>query len=272
MVLLAVDGELELRAAWPPEDALDTASMTAARWAIEHDEPAGADTATLPAVPWLFLPLKTAPHAFGVVGLGRDEAGAALDAEARTLLDTFAEQTAAALDRASLAREMVAARSATETERVRNTLLASISHDFRTPLASILGSATSLIDYGDKLGDQDRKNMLADIRDETEGPRSDGAQSARHDAHRRRRARPAPRLGRRARDRQRVVGAARRRGAKHSIEVRLPHDLPMIRADAKLVEQALGNVVGNAVAHTPAETRVVIDAEVTPRRHPADHR
>ena len=47
---------------------------------------------------------------------------------------------------------MVAARSAAETERVRNTLLASISHDFRTPLASILGSATSLIDYGDKLG------------------------------------------------------------------------------------------------------------------------
>ena len=154
VVLLSVDGELELRAAWPPEEALDTASMTAARWALEHDEPAGADTATLPAVPWLFLPLKTGRAAFGVVGVGRDEEGATLDPEARTLLDTLAEQTAAALDRASLGREMVAARSAAETERVRNTLLASISHDFRTPLASILGSATSLIDYGDKLGAQ----------------------------------------------------------------------------------------------------------------------
>ena len=108
-------------------------------------------------MPWLFLPLKTGARRFGVVGVGRDEDGATLDPEARTLLDTLAEQTAAALDRASLAREMVAARSATETERVRNTLLASISHDFRTPLASILGSATSLIDYGDKLGDQERK-------------------------------------------------------------------------------------------------------------------
>jgi two-component system sensor histidine kinase KdpD len=264
VVLLSADGELELRAAWPPEDALDTASMTAARWAIEHDEPAGADTATLPAVPWLFLPLKTGRAAFGVVGVGRDEEGATLDAEARTLLDTLAEQTAAALDRASLAREMVAARSATETERVRNTLLASISHDFRTPLASILGSATSLIDYGDKLGDKDRKSLLADIRDETEGldqmvrnllamTRIDaGALEVRRDWVDLREIV------------ERVVGAARRRGAKQRIEVQLPDGLPMVRADAKLIEQALGNVVANAIAHTPAETRIVIDAEATP--------
>ena len=70
---------------------------------------------------------------------------------ARALVETLAEQTAAALERARLAREMVAANAAAETERVRNTLLASISHDFRTPLASILGAATSLIDYGAKL-------------------------------------------------------------------------------------------------------------------------
>ncbi len=63
---------------------------------------------------------------------------------------------------------------------------------------------------------------------------------------------------------ERVVGAARRRGAKHSMEVRLPPDLPMIRADAKLVEQALGNVVGNAITHTPPDTRIVVDGEATP--------
>src|SRR5665647_3561931 len=128
---------------------------------------------------------------------------------------------------------MVAARSATETERVRNTLLASISHDFRTPLASILGSATSLIDYGDKLGDKDRRNMLTDIRDETEGldqmvrnllamTRIDaGALDVRRDWVDLREIV------------ERVVGAARRRGAMHSMEVRLPPDLPMVRADAK---------------------------------------
>ena len=61
---------------------------------------------------------------------------------------------------------------------------------------------------------------------------------------------------------ERVVNAARRHGARQRIDVRLPQDLPMVQADATLVEQAIGNVVGNAVAHTPAESHVVIDATV----------
>ena len=80
----------------------------------------------------------------------------------------MAEQTAAALERGSLAREMVNARTSVETERVRNTLLASISHDFRTPLASILGSATSVLDYGDKLDAAARKDLLGHIKQEAE--------------------------------------------------------------------------------------------------------
>ena len=84
------------------------------------------------------------------------------------MLDTLVEQTAAALERASLAREMVSAKTATETERVRNTLLASVSHDFRTPLSSILGSATSLIDYGDKLDPAAKKDLLGQIKKEAE--------------------------------------------------------------------------------------------------------
>jgi signal transduction histidine kinase len=92
-----------------------------------------------------------------------------LDSEARALLDALSEQTAAALDRAALARDMVSARTATETEHVRNTLLASISHDFRTPLSSILGSATSLIDYRDKLDPAATKDLLGQIKTEAEG-------------------------------------------------------------------------------------------------------
>ena len=169
LIMLERDGELDLRAAWPPEESLDPAAMSAARWALEHNEPAGADTATLPSVPWYFLPLKTARGSFGVIGLGRDDKGQSLDPEARALLETLAEQTAAALDRASLAREMVSVRGAAETERVRNTLLASISHDFRTPLASILGSATSLLDYSDKLEVGARRELLGSIKNEAEG-------------------------------------------------------------------------------------------------------
>jgi two-component system sensor histidine kinase KdpD len=263
VILLDQDGELELRGAWPPQDMLDTAAMTAARWAFKHNESAGAETGTLPAIPWYFLPLKTGRRPLGVVGVSRGERTPRLDSEAHTLLETLAEQTAAALDRASLAKEMVLARSAAETERVRNTLLASVSHDFRTPLASILGSATSLLDYGDKLNPQAQKELLGQIKHEAEDlddmvrnllamTRIDaGALEVRRDWVDLRELV------------ERVASAARRRGAPQTIDVQLPDDLPLIRADAKLVEQALANVIGNAVAHTPGETHVDVDAEVT---------
>ena len=264
VVLLEQDGDLSLTAAWPPEDALDAAPMTAARWAFSHGEPAGADTSTLPIIPWFFVPLRIGDKTLGVIGV-KSERIVPLDSEARALLDALSEQTAAALERASLARDMVRARTATETERVRNTLLASISHDFRTPLSSILGSATSLIDYGDKLGAEAKKDLLAQIKQEAESldemvrnllaiTRIDaGALELRRDWIDLREIV------------DRVASAARRRGARQRIEIALPSDLPLVRADATLVEQAIGNVIGNAIVHTPPETRVLVDALIGPQ-------
>jgi two-component system sensor histidine kinase KdpD len=265
VVLLAHGDDLELTAAWPPEDALDAAPMTAARWAFSHGEPAGADTGTLPIIPWYFVPLRIGDKTLGVIGVARPQGMAALDSEARALLDTLSEQTAAALDRASLARDMVSAKTATETERVRNTLLASISHDFRTPLSSILGSATSLISYGDKLDAATKIDLLGQIKQEAESldemvrnllsiTRIDsGALELRQDWIDLREIV------------DRVASAARRRGARHHIEVKLPPDLPLVRADATLAEQAIGNVINNAIVHTPSSTHVVVDASITPR-------
>ena len=262
VVLLQYDGELALTAAWPPEDALDAAPMTAARWAFSHSEPAGADTGTLPIIPWYFVPLRIGSKTLGVIGVAKPEGIGSLDSEARTLLDTLSEQTAAALERASLSRDMVSAKTATETERVRNTLLASISHDFRTPLSSILGSATSLMDYGDKLDAAAKKDLLVQIKQETESldemvrnllaiTRIDaGALELRRDWIDLREIV------------DRVANAARRRGARQHIEIALPSDLPLVRADATLVEQVIGNVIGNAIVHTPPETRVQVDALV----------
>ena len=262
VVLLEQSGDLTLTAAWPPEDALDAAPMMAAHWAFSHGEPAGADTGTLPIVPWYFVPLRIGEKKLGVIGVAKPEGVTPLDSEARALLDALSEQTAAALERASLARDMVSAKTATETERVRNTLLASISHDFRTPLSSILGSATSLIDYGDKFDAAAKKDLLVQIKQETESldemvrnllaiTRIDaGALELRRDWIDLREIV------------DRVVSAARRRGARQRIEVALPADLPLVRADATLVEQAIGNVIGNAIVHTPPETRVLVDALV----------
>jgi two-component system sensor histidine kinase KdpD len=157
---------------------------------------------------------------------------------------------------------MVSAKTATETERVRNTLLASVSHDFRTPLASILGSATSLIELGDRLDAAAKKDLLGQIKTEAEDldemvrnllaiTRIDaGALELRRDWVDLREIT------------DRVVNAARRHGARQRIDVRLPADLPLVRADATLIEQAIGNIVGNAVVHTPATSHVVIDADI----------
>jgi two-component system sensor histidine kinase KdpD len=260
VVLLMQGDDLALVAAWPPEDALDAAAMTAARWAYAHAEPAGADTGTLPIVPWYFVPLLIGDRALGVIGVAKEGLAQPFDSEALALLDTLSEQAAAALDRAALASEMVRARTATETERVRNTLLASISHDFRTPLSSILGAATSLLSYGDKLDAAAKTDLLGQIKQETEGldemvrnllaiTRIDaGALELRRDWIDLRETVA------------RVVNTARRRGALQRIDVEMPPDLPLVRADAALAEQAIGNVVANALVHTPPETRIVIDA------------
>lgn len=262
IVLLAQGDDLDVTAAWPPQDELDAAPMTAARWAYAHAESAGADTATLPIVPWFFVPLRVGDKVLGVVGVAKPAGSPPLDSEARALLDTLAEQAAAALDRAMLARETVNARTATEAERVRNTLLASISHDFRTPLSSILGASTSLIEYGDKLDGTAKRALLSDIKLEAEGldemvrnllaiTRIDaGALEIRQDWID---------LGEIV---ERVTSAARRRGAAQMLVVELPRDRPLVWADATLVERAVTNVLANAVEHTPAGTRVSITADV----------
>ncbi|WP_029004608.1 sensor histidine kinase [Azorhizobium doebereinerae] len=258
VVLVAVRaGELAIAAAWPPEDRLDTASLSAARWAFERGEPAGARTGTLPSVPWLFLPLKARQGPIGVIGL---EAlpNAPLDPESRVLLDTLADQTASALERAALAGEMADVRSAAEAERVRNILLASISHDFRTPLSSILGAASSLIEYGGRIDPEQSRDLLAQIREEAD--HLDGMV---------RNLLSMTRLEAGALDLRRdwvdigevvnqAVAAARRRGAIQHLVVSLEDDLPLVRADQILLNQVLANVVGNAVRYAgPAATITV---------------
>src|SRR6185437_6303521 len=266
VVMLSQGDDLALTASWPPEDILDAGAMTAARWAYSHVEPAGADTGTLPTIPWYFVPLRVGSTTLGVIGVAKEKDTSPLDSEARALLDTLVEQTAAALERASLAREMVSAKTATETERVRNTLLASVSHDFRTPLSSILGSATSLIGYGDKLDAAAKKDLLGQIKTEAE----DLDEMVRNLLAITRIDAGALELRRDWIDLREIVdrvdNATRRRGVHQRIEIALPADLPLVRADATLAEQAIGNVISNAVGHTSPETKVLVDAQVGPQQ------
>ncbi len=259
-------GDLAIASAWPPDDRLDVPAHTAARWAFDHGETAGSGTGTLPSSGWTFFPLSVEGGKVGVLGIERANETSASDAETRTLVSALAEQTAAALHRALLSTEVRAARTAAETERVRNILLASISHDFRTPLASILGSATALIDYRDRLDEEARDDLLAQIRDE-----------ARHLDQMVRNLLAMTRLEAGALEiartwvdvgetLNRLVDQARRRGATQRFELDLPRETVLVFADGTLLDQAIGNVVANAVAHAGAEAGVSLRA----RAHAGD--
>jgi two-component system sensor histidine kinase KdpD len=262
----ALADDLAIAAAWPPEDRLDTASMTAAHWALEHDENAGANTGTLPNAPWLFVPLRVPGRRVGVLGVERDVGGEGLDSEAMVLIETLAEQTAAALARTALSTEVASARTAAETERVRNILLASISHDFRTPLASVLGAATSFLDYGDQISATGRRDLLLQMREEAE--HLDGMV---------RNLLSMTRLEAGGLDMRRdwldleeavhrAVALARKRGASQHFAVTIEPGLPLVFADQSLVDQVLANVIGNAVryagpaAHVELSVRADADA------------
>jgi two-component system sensor histidine kinase KdpD len=264
VVLLGSAGELKLCATWPPEDSLNPNALAAAHQAFTAAENVAPHGHTSPTGDWLFTKLKTARRAVGVIGVAQNANKAPLDGEAHALLATLAEQTAAALERAEFAYEMLRARTAAESERVRNTLLASISHDFRTPLSSILGSATTLLEFRDKFGREQQAELLIQIKQEAEHLdgmvrnllamiRIDaGALELRSDWI------DLREIG------ERVVSAARRRGCSQQLEVTFPEKLPLIRADALLVEQALTNVVGNALVHTQSGAKVLVDAIIDP--------
>lgn len=259
VIILLPQGEtLQLIASWPPEDGLDTASASAASWAYDKNEPAGAGTETLPSARWLFLPLRLSAGPAGVLGIAPEEH--ALDPEARTLAETLAELTAAALERVRLAREITAANTATETERVRNTLLTSISHDFRTPLASILGAATSLIEYGTKMPERDRQDLLDQVKDEAEHL----DRIVRNLLSMTRVEAEALELRRDWVDIReafdRTVALAKRRGAQQSFRLAIEDGIPFVLADPSLLDQALANIVGNAVRYAGLNAHIELAA------------
>jgi K+-sensing histidine kinase KdpD len=172
------------------------------------------------------------------------------------------DQARTAIERARLAEEVNAVRATAEAERVRNTLLASVSHDFRTPLASILGAATSLIDYGALLPEHARRDLLAQVKDEAE--HLDGM--VRNLLAMTRVQAGALEINRDWIDVRelfdRAVAIAKRRGAMQSFEVSVAPELPFVPADQTLLDQVLANLIGNATRYAGQHARVTLAADV----------
>src|SRR5262245_19315169 len=255
------EGEgLEVATGYPPEDQLDSADMAAARWTWDRNHPAGRGADTLPGGKRLFLPLRTGSGPVGVIGIDRDAPGPLMTPDERRLLDALCDQAAIAIERISLAKGLDEARVLAETERLRAALLTSISHDLRTPLASILGTVSSLRSYPEKYSKADREELFATLQDEAE-------RLSRFVANlldMTRLESGAIELNLELMDVAEIIGAALQRAgnilAGHHVEVEIEPGLPMLRLDAVLFEQVLFNLLDNAAKYSPAGSRIDIRA------------
>lgn len=227
----------------------------AADWAWQHAQAAGKGTGTLPSGRWWWWPLSVEDHPLALLGV-RTPDGQALSAQQRRLLIALGQPLAQALARARLAEDLEAARLHGETEQLRSALLASVSHDLRTPLTAMRGSIDSLLALGDAIGAKDRRELLEGTRDEAE--RLDRYIQNLLDM---------TRLGhgglKLARDwvapADIVASALNRLRAiltPLQVSTEVPQALPLLYVHAALIEQALVNVLENAARFSPAHGRL----------------
>jgi len=252
-------GRLAPRKGLPRSFEIDTSEFAVGQWVYEHRQIAGLGTATLPGAKALYLPLTASRGILGVLGVRPAEPHTLEAPEQRHQLETFVSQTALALERAQLADEAQQTQVRMETERLRSSLLSSVSHDLRTPLASITGAASSLL-QDMSLDASIRQELLETIREESDRlsrlvhnllqmtSLESGAVHAVKDWH------PL----------EEVVGAALGRLSAElqgrEVTTRVLKDLPLVPIDDVLIEQVLINLLDNAVKHTPDGSPIEVAA------------
>jgi two-component system sensor histidine kinase KdpD len=257
VVLLPKGEDLVQVAGAPTTVLLTTGALTAARWAWDKGEPAGTGTGTLPQVGWTFRPLVGVRGRAGVAGV---EVSETAGADEERLVSAMLDQGAVALERAELAAATVENEALRRSDKLRAALLNSISHDLRTPLATVMGSATTLIDYGKTLKPEVRSDLLISIREEAErlnryvGDLLDmtrlegGALKTRSEWT----------------DVREVLAGAITRVSRR-LENRkpsrdFPHELTSVETDPGLLEQAIVNILENAIAYSPDGSAIDVAA------------
>ena len=258
VLLLPQDDVLAVMAGYPPEDQLDQADLAAANWAWANDRPAGRGADTLPGAKRLFLPMRTGRGPIGTIGVDSDKSGPLFTPDQRRLLDALVDQGAIAIERVLLVEDMDRVKRTVESDRLRGALLTSISHDLKTPLASVLGSASALRDLGHELDEAQSNELLATVIEESE--RLNRFIANLLDMTKLESGAIAPNTARH--DVGEIVGSALRRASKilahHKVRLDLAAGLPMLELDAVLFEQAIFNLLDNAAKYSPEGTTVTI--------------
>ena len=260
VLLPDANGKLGYPRDTPLESSFRHADLAVAQWVADHGKPAGLGTDTLPAAPGLYLPLGDENRTVGVLGVRPGNPRRVLLPEQSHLLSTFAGQIALALERARLGEVAEQASLAAERETLRNTLLASISHDLRTPLAVMAAAGSTLAQHGAGLDEATRVELAHSV--ETTAREMSELVSNVLDLVRLESGQVALRRDWQTLDD--LVGSAlaayREKLAAHPTEIRLAPDLPPVWVDATLIVQVFSNLLDNIAKYTPPGTHVTIAA------------
>ncbi len=259
LILPDVEGGLGVVAEMPPQDG-DRRDLGVAKWVFEHGEWAGRSTQTLPAADAVYVPLATPDRVLGVVGMRPEPPDRLADPSQRHLLESLLGQAAVALERTKLAEEKRVVHLEFEAEQLRTSLLSSLSHDLRTPLAGIEGAASSLAADDGRLTGPTRRELAQTIVDESRRMTrlvanlldmvrvESGALAVHRGWH----------------VLEEVVGVALLRAgerlAGRPVTTDLPATLPLVPIDDVLIEQVLINLLENAAKYTPAGSPIEISA------------
>ena len=260
VLLPNADGKLSYPRDPPLDRSLHGADLAVAQWVADHGKQAGLGTDTLPAAPALYVPLREGDKPLGVLAVLPSNPRRILLPEQRHLLETFAGQIGLALERAQLAEAAEGARLNAERESLRNTLLASISHDLRTPLSVIAGAGSALAQHGTALDEKTRVTLARSV--ETKAREMSDLVSNVLDLMRFESGHMVLRRDWQTLDD--LVGAAQgnleAKLAQHHVDVRIPYDLPAVHVDANLIVQVFSNLFDNIAKYTPPGTRVHVSA------------
>ncbi|MGC8624370.1 MAG: ATP-binding protein [Phycisphaerae bacterium] len=239
---------------------VDDKELGVADWVIRHGEKAGVGTSTLPSAGAIYLPLKGVKSTLGALCVVPLTPVQFTHPDESRTLEAFTAQIAVALERMMLSEESHRAWERTELEVLRNTLLSAVSHDLRTPLAAITGSASSILQAGASMSEATRDELLQTISRESqrmedligkllEMTRLESGNLA---------------IQKDIVDIREVIISAvarwRNNEQHRAFQVLIPASLPTVRGDPVLIEQVLSNLIENAIAHAPTQTPIEINA------------
>jgi two-component system sensor histidine kinase KdpD len=262
ILVLNEEGSLSVAVTGPETFALDQNELGVAQWCFDHRQRAGLGTDTLSGASAFYLPLFTSAKSVGVLGIMPGPPLAVFDHEHIHVLESFANQIAVAIERALLAEGVQRALLKAETETLRSTLLSSVSHDLRTPLAAISGATSALLQQDIALDQQGKHELVQTIQEEADHLN----QIIQNVLDMTRLESKAITVKKEWQSVEEIVGVALNRLSGRlegrELTVHIQEELPLVAFDSLLMEQVLMNLLDNAIKHTPEGTPIGFTAEI----------